>query len=74
MIRKHWLIFLFLLLSLLSRPALSAPVNEPDELLRRVRSMEERMKKIEANQQEVLDHQQKILAELDNLRIWIARR
>ena len=74
MIRKHGLISLLLLLSLLSRPALSAPVNEPDELLRRVRSMEERMKKIEANQQEVLDHQQKILAELDNLRIWIARR
>ena len=72
--RKHGMISLFLLLSFLSRPALSAPVNEPDELLRRVRSMEERMKKIEANQQEVLDHQQKILAELDNLRVWIARR
>lgn len=51
-----------------------SPGNPLKELLDKVRLIEERVKKIETNQQEILDRQEKILAELDNLRLWVARR
>lgn len=44
------------------------------ELLRQVRFIQEKVKKIEAGQQEILNREEKILAELENLRVWIARR
>ena len=51
-----------------------SPRDPLEELLGKVRLVEERVKKIETNQQEILDRQEKILAELDNLRLWVARR
>ena len=71
MMRRVFVLILFLSLNFFSHPAAAAV---PDELLRQVRVVEDRVKKIEANQQEILDQQKKILTELDNLRIWIARR
>lgn len=45
-----------------------------DELGSRLAAIEERIKRIEASQQDILAGQQKIIAELENLRVWIARR
>ena len=45
-----------------------------EELLGTVRLIEKKVKKIEEAQQEILNRQEKILKELDSLRIWVARR
>ncbi len=66
---KRVLLFLVLGFLTLSFKALAA-----DELTLRIGSIEERVKKIEASQQDIITGQQKILAELENLRVWIARR
>ena len=44
------------------------------EILQRVRSIEERLKKVEAGQQEMLERQEKTLAAVENVRIWATRR
>lgn len=50
------------------------PRDPLEEILRKVRLIEEQVKKIETDQQEILSRQEKILAELDSLRVWVARR
>lgn len=50
------------------------PRDPWEEILRKVRLIEEQVKKIETDQQEILSRQEKILAELDSLRVWVARR
>ena len=64
-------IFLSLGFLVLSSAAHAAPA---DEMTRRLESIELHVRQIEATQQEILTNQKKILAELDNLRVWIARR
>jgi len=70
-------LFLSALLLIVAPVPLLAQTGAGDplqEVLRRVRLMEERVKKIEASEQEILKRQEKILAELENLRVWVARR
>ena len=66
--------FVSLFLHSFSVQAQPSPQDPLEEVLRKVRLIEERLKKIESNQQETLKRQEKILAELDNLRVWVARR
>ena len=55
--------------------ARAATSEDPvSEILRRVRTIEDRMKKIEAGQQEISEKQEKILAAVENVRIWATRR
>ena len=77
--RYWWRCFSLLFLILFTIP--SSPVQaqskaaaESGDLLGQLRSIELRMKKIEANEQEILARQEKILTELENLRVWVARR
>lgn len=67
--------FLFLFLVLTFGPHMAGaepPAGDSvDETLTRLGSIELRLKKIEENQKEMLARQEKILAEIDRLRIWI---
>lgn len=74
----HKVASLFLFLTLFVPPtvlhAQPKPEDPFEELLLRVRSIEERLVKVEANQKEILDREEKILAELDTVRVWATRR
>lgn len=63
----------FLLIAPLSRA--QAPSDDPfEELLTKVRSIENQVQRIEANHREIIARQDRILAELERLRVWIHRR
>lgn len=68
------LLFITLFAPSTSLHAQSEPEDPLEELLLRVRSIEERLGKVEANQKEILDREENILAELDNVRVWATRR
>jgi len=44
-----------------------------ERILTKLSSVEDRIKQIEKNQQDILAKQEKILAELDRIRVWIRR-
>ena len=68
-------LFAFLLLTAIPPLFAELPPGDPNqETLNKIRSVEERLKKIEANQQEILNREDKILAEIDRLRIWTHRQ
>ena len=65
-------LFVFLFLSPFSFLAAETQPNDPlEKILEKVQAIDERIKRIEANQKEVQDRQQKILEEISNLRVWI---
>ena len=76
-LRKFAAFIFFITPLFLLSPTLGAESNPADpnpELLRHVRSIEERLTKIEAKQQEIIDRQEKTLAAVDNVRVWATRR
>lgn len=66
--------FVSLFLNSFPAQAQPTPPDSLEEVLHKVRLIEEQVKRIETNQQEILNRQEKILAELDQLRLWVARR
>lgn len=44
-----------------------------ERILTKLSSVEDRIRQIEKNQQDILAKQEKILAELDRIRIWVRR-
>lgn len=68
-------LFLFLVLGFGPHIAGAEPrAGDPlEETLTQLGSIELRLKKIEENQKEMLARQEKILAEIDRLRIWTRR-
>lgn len=79
MLPQRLKIFLSIFVISILLPSFSAeaqpnPQDPLGEVLHKIRLIEERVKKIETDQQEILNRQEKILAELDNLRVWVARR
>ena len=71
------ILFLAALFFLVTPPTSARAATSEDpisEILRRVRTIEDRMKKIEVGQQEILEKQEKVLAAIDNVRIWTTRR
>ena len=69
-------LFLASALLFVASPVFAQPSKEDPftELLQKVRSIEERLRKVEANQQEILEGQEKTLAAVENVRIWATRR
>ena len=74
--KKGWVLLSLIFLMIPANPVHAQPKAGAgsEDLLGRLRSMELRIQKIEANEQEILTRQDKILAELENLRVWVARR
>lgn len=59
---------------LLTSPAFlqaQAPDDPLEKVLEKIQTIDERTKRIEASQKEILEREQKILAEIDSLRVWI---
>ena len=52
-------------------PFVSAQQNPPDELSQQIRSIEDRIKRIEVGQKEITERQKEILEAIQNLRAWI---
>lgn len=50
-----------------------SPADHSEELLNKVHAIDERVKKIEAAQKEILAREEKILQAIDQLRIWTRR-
>ena len=67
------LLRLFLFLILLPLTPLAQAQSSKDELSDTLASIESRIQKIEVQQQEILTRLEKILAELDRLRVWVHR-
>lgn len=68
--------FFFIALLFLRLAPLAAQPYRDDpvvELLDEVRSLKERLERIESNQKEILDREEKILADLDRIRVQIRR-
>ena len=74
--QRGWVLLSLILSMIPANPVHAQPKAGAgsEDLLGRLRSMELRIQKIEANEQEILARQDKILAELENLRVWVARR
>ncbi len=69
-------IFLFGLFMLVSMTHIAGAAEEPwtDQFMREFKDLQTRMTTIEEQQKEILAKEDKILEELDRLRIWVHRR
>jgi len=64
--------FLTAFLSLI--PALADAQDPQEEMLAKLASIEGRLAKLETDTKEILAREEKILTELDRIRIWIRRQ
>lgn len=72
-LHKATAFFLFAFFLLMSPAFLQAQAPDVplEKVLEKIQTIDERTKRIEANQKEILEREEKILAEIGNLRVWV---